>query len=446
MQKPGSVGLLTWPARLNGRLHSAVLYHPIPARATPGKNDWFVFFTEIVESKVHPCLLECAFLRHAVTSSHKQSRWQHYRTPCSLADTRRLPLPYDPAMSIEDPKSDSCAKSNSASTEVFACVELLEAILLQLLIPDLLRAERVCKRWRRVFRASPRLLRFAFLGFVPETGHLSRYVYSNFAPWQGPISLPHPIHPNPSAIEGSTSLATTENATGTKLAVCFNPIFPSIHSVIRLRPDQFRTSLETCQSWFDMYLTQPPTNCVHVTLYYTSTRKSYRKILFNVSRRTHKTNATFNLILKRAHGIRARDILTELRNSTLHSGGPDDWQRIDIYIPGRSPYGWCADLDELRRVLDRPDLVVLSRGLMEGHTGALYWKFGSEHSGQDSFGNTNTHTGVPAVAQTYDSAISAPTNGRAFQYLKFIESRNLNDTSLFLHQILNGRQGRQALA
>ena len=237
-------------------------------------------------------------------------------------------------MTLERTKVGSCAESKTALTEVFACVELLESILLQLDIPDLLRAERVCKRWRDVFRGSPRLLRSAFLGFVPETGDISRYVYSNFAPWQGPTSLPHPTLTKPSQREGSSPLASTDNDPGTKLAVSFNPIFPSLENVVRLRTDQFRTPLESNQSWFDMYLTQPPTNCVHVTLYYTSIQRSYRKILFHVSRRTHKTTATFNLILKRTNGVRARDVLTELRKSTLHGGGPNDWQRIDIIIPG----------------------------------------------------------------------------------------------------------------
>lgn len=237
-------------------------------------------------------------------------------------------------MPLEETEVIPYAKTNTASIEVFACTELLESILSQLYIPDLLRAERVCRRWRDCFRGSPRLLRFAFLGFVPETGDLSRYVHSNFAPWQGPLSLEDHAVAKTSGRGGRFPQASPEDSPGKMLAVCFNPVFPSVESVIRLRTDQFRTPLETNQSWFDMYLTQPPTTCVHVTLFYAFNKKSYRKFLFHVMPRTHKTTATFNLILKKANGIRARDVLTELRKSTLHGSGPSDWQRIDIHVPG----------------------------------------------------------------------------------------------------------------
>ncbi|KXT05894.1 hypothetical protein AC578_394 [Pseudocercospora eumusae] len=222
-----------------------------------------------------------------------------------------------------------------ASSKVFGSVELLESILLHMDMLELLRVQRVCRHWRDVLQRSPQLQRRTFLGFVPRTGDLSKFVYSNFVAMEGSVTLPGPSPAEP-LICGAPRITSARNMLDPtkKRAVHFNPVFPSLDNVIRLSTAQFRTPLESRQSWFDMFLTRPPTSCVHITLYYTFNRTYCRKILFHVSRRAHKTTATYNLVLKRAEGIRARDVLTELKKTALQGADSNDWQRIDIQIPG----------------------------------------------------------------------------------------------------------------
>lgn len=222
-----------------------------------------------------------------------------------------------------------------ASSKVFGTVELLESILLHLDMLELLRAQKVCKHWRDVLRKSPELQRRTFRGFVPQTGDLSKFVHNNIVQMEGPIPLPDPAMVLRAAKRQlGLAIDATKDSDRSELTALFNPVFASVGNVIRLKTAQFRTPVETHQSWLDMYLTQPPTSCVHITLYYTSTQTYYRKILFRVSRRTHKTTATYNIVLKRAEGIRARDVLTELTKTVLHGGDSNDWQRIDIQVPG----------------------------------------------------------------------------------------------------------------
>ena len=226
-----------------------------------------------------------------------------------------------------------------ACHQAFAAVELLETVLLNLEMRELLRIQRVSRHWQALIQTSPSLQRKMFLGFVPQTGDLSRFVYDNsHPPADSATTAPHLIVKgvpgrdifsitNPS----TASLGVLPEAPDEPLKqVVFNSVFPSEGQTIRMQTSQFRVKSDARESWLDMYLTQMPCNEAHVGLYFIRKREWTSR--FGLVRRSDEP-VVLQVSVRREEGVKARDVLETLRSSC----GAEDvrrWQRIDIRIPG----------------------------------------------------------------------------------------------------------------
>lgn len=242
------------------------------------------------------------------------------------------------------PRYPAAASSSShmACYQAFAAVELLESILLPLDMRELLRIQRVSRRWQAVIQQSPSLQRKMFLGLVPQTGDLSRFVYDNSHPQaDSAATAPHLMTKGVPGREifsirnpSTASLGVLPEASGEDEAeskqLNFNPVFPSEDQTIRMQTSQFRVKSDARESWLDMYLTQMPCNEAHVGLYFIRKREWTSR--FGLVRRSDEP-VVLQISIRRHEGVRARDVLETLRSSC----GAEDvrrWQRIDIRIPG----------------------------------------------------------------------------------------------------------------
>ncbi|KAI5367910.1 Putative F-box-like domain superfamily protein [Septoria linicola] len=222
-----------------------------------------------------------------------------------------------------------------ACEQVFAAVELLEGVLLHLDMRDLLRVQRVSMHWQAVIKTSPTLQRKQFLGFVPKSGNLSRFVYDNHrdpnaaacitARMSGKGFTMGGIPESPS----TASLGVLPEVPGEEqIPVQFNPVFPCDGQTIRMQTSQFRTKPDAIESWLDMYVTQMPCSDVHVGLYYV--RKREWKSRFGLIRRSDEPVIVYVPVHSQT-GVRARDVLEALAGAC--SEDPRRWQRIDIRVP-----------------------------------------------------------------------------------------------------------------
>lgn len=212
----------------------------------------------------------------------------------------------------------------------FLSVELVENILVFLPMHDLYLVRRVCKIWGDIIAESPQLQRRMFLPNRCHSRQLSLVVHNNIdsATESRTSSKNQALGTFVEEKSGTTSIHIREPKSRNHI-VHFNPVFPSERGLMRTRTKQFREPPESCSSWLEMYLTQPPCDYAEMSIYFKP--RSPKSFIGWLEKRKSDTAQCIAKV-RRPQGVRARDVFEEARK--LNIGDVRKWQRIDIWFPG----------------------------------------------------------------------------------------------------------------